>query len=410
MASFGKLFDNVEPKKSGAHPRRETKWIHYEKLIDNKAQYCNEKDMDEIKALADMIDADQAVLQNLLVRKTDTDEYEIIAGHKRRRACKYLVEKEGKEQYAFLPCMVEHLSDVRAEFQLYSSNSHHVKTDYEKMHELERMKFLLESYPEEFPHLQTGRMVERLANQMGMKRTTVGEYLTIAKNLGDAGMQGFAAGSINKSAALELASCSEEEQEEMIASGITSRQAIKDYKKQREEADRPEPTEKDIAAFYKWIECKTSDKIEAEDLKKRYSHACGGGSGDLKDFKGSPRGVRINNKKELTWVQLAKRLKEYKHEELRREARDISLSLKEAEPDEIPEARTEMPEDPVEPLAAAPREEEEFNSYTVQDVHEMLKSSEKAIKIYQEHQMNGFIKEQQIILDALNALIILMQE
>ncbi len=102
-----------------------------------------------------MIDADNGVLQQILVRKIKNDQYEIIAGHKRRRACKYLVEEEGKKQYAFVPCFVENISDVKAEFQLYSSNSHHVKTDYEKMHELERMKYLIETYPEEFPQIQT---------------------------------------------------------------------------------------------------------------------------------------------------------------------------------------------------------------------------------------------------------------
>lgn len=49
------------------------------------------------------------------------------------------------------------------------------------MHELERMKYLLETYPEEFPNLQTGRMVERLAKQLNMNKTTAGEYLTISK-------------------------------------------------------------------------------------------------------------------------------------------------------------------------------------------------------------------------------------
>ena len=163
MAKFGEIFKDTEAKKPEPHPQRITKWIHYTKLIDNKAQYCNERDKGEIIALAELIEADKGILQNVLVRKVDTDEYEIIAGHKRRRAVRYLVEERGLKEYEFIPCIIENLSDVRAEFQLYSTNGHHEKTDYEKMHELERMKYLLETYPEEFPHLQTGRMVERLA-------------------------------------------------------------------------------------------------------------------------------------------------------------------------------------------------------------------------------------------------------
>lgn len=236
MAKFGQLFGNEELKKTEAkHPRWEMKWLHYTKLHDNSGQYCDEKDPEEIIALADLIEADKGVLQNLLVRKIDADEYEIIAGHKRRRACRYLVEERGREQYAFLPCMVRSVSDVHAEFELYSSNGYHPKTDYERMHELERMQYLLNTYPEEFPELQTGRMVERLAKQMNMPRTTVGEYLSISKNLGEKGKQEFKEGNLKKSAALELAALPEKEQEELIEQGTILHKDIKAYKEKQQE-------------------------------------------------------------------------------------------------------------------------------------------------------------------------------
>ena len=42
-----------------------------------------------------------------------------------------------------------------------------------KLHELERMKYLLENYPEEFPQVKTGRIVEKsLLKLLNMKRTT----------------------------------------------------------------------------------------------------------------------------------------------------------------------------------------------------------------------------------------------
>lgn len=243
MARFDRMFSGQEEvKKAAPHPKRETKWIHYSKLIDNQAQYCNEKSRLETESLADLIDADHGVMQNLLVRKTGTDEYEIIAGHKRRRACKILAEERGKKEYEFLPCIVEHITDVQAEFQLYSSNRFHEKNDYEKMHELERMKYLLETYPEEFPHLQTGRMVERLAKQMNLKRTTVGEYLTMAKNLGEKGKEELKAGNLKKSAAVELAALPEEEQEELLSKGVISHKGIKEYKEEkREKEENQEP-------------------------------------------------------------------------------------------------------------------------------------------------------------------------
>lgn len=256
MAKFDRIFQQTDVKKPEAHPRRETKWIHYTKLIDNAAQYCDAKDMEEIIALAGLIEADTEVIENVIVRKADTDEYEIIAGHKRRRACKYLVEEEGKKKYEFVPCTVKNISNVRAEFMVYSSNGHHPKSDYEKMHELERMKYLLETYPDEFPHLQTGRMVDRLAKQYSLSKTTVGEFLTIANNLSDSGRDKFEKGDLKKMAAVELAGLPPNEQEELLTKGITSHKEIKFFKDTKELGKEQEKSKKnDVPESKSYKEC-----------------------------------------------------------------------------------------------------------------------------------------------------------
>ena len=87
MAKISNVFQKEDVRKE-VHPKRITKWIHYTKLKTNKDQYCEAKDEEEIQALADLIEASGEVLQDILVRKTDTDEYEIIAGHKRTAACR----------------------------------------------------------------------------------------------------------------------------------------------------------------------------------------------------------------------------------------------------------------------------------------------------------------------------------
>ncbi len=258
MARIDHIF-KTETKKVEHHPRRNTKWIHYSKLVDHKKQYCNAKDKEEIEMLADLIEADGEVLQDLLVRKIDTDAYEIIAGHKRRRACQLLVEERGREQYALLPCLEREMSDVRAEFQLYSSNRFHEKTDYEKMLELESMKYLLETYPEEFPEIQTGRIVERLARLLNMNKTTVGEYLTISKNLSDKGMEKFQSGEIKKSAAVELSGLPEEEQDALIEQGITTHAEIKRLKKKKKEKPAPK--------------IETADQPDAQNTEKEAAPA-----------------------------------------------------------------------------------------------------------------------------------------
>lgn len=249
MAKLDSMFEDIKVGKQELHPKRVTKWIHYSKLKDNNKQYRKGKNGDEqertrkrAEQLAELIEADGEVLQDLLVRKIDTDEYEIIAGHHRAMACRILAEERGKEQYAFLPCIVRNVSDVRSEFALYSTNGYDNKTDYEIMCELEGMKHLLETYPEEFPEeLQHGRMVERLAARMNMKRTTVGEYQQISNNLGKTGMEKFRSGELKKSAAVQLSSLPETEQEKLIDAGITTHKEITEYKaKKKDEQQVPD--------------------------------------------------------------------------------------------------------------------------------------------------------------------------
>ena len=64
-------------------------------IKENVEQYCPARDKEEIESLADLIQATGEVIENLSVSKLDTDEYKIIAGHKRCQACKLLVEERG---------------------------------------------------------------------------------------------------------------------------------------------------------------------------------------------------------------------------------------------------------------------------------------------------------------------------
>ncbi len=246
MASIDRIF-KTETKKAEPHPKRITKWIHYTKLKENRKNYRG-GDTDEkrelsrrrAEQLADLIEMDGEVLQELLVRKVDTDEYEIIAGHHRCLACKILVEEKGLKKFEFLPCVIRNTSDVRAEFSQYSTNGYDTKTDYEIMYEIDRMKYLLTNYPEEFPDVQSGRMVERLSKKLNMPKTTVGEYMTISKNLGESAMEKFKTGELKKSAAVQLAALPEEEQEEIVAAGKLTHKEVKAYKETKENKCKPE--------------------------------------------------------------------------------------------------------------------------------------------------------------------------
>ena len=236
MAGLSTLLQD-EPliKKDDALPKMNIRYIHYSKMRSNKKQYCDPKDDEEIISLAWKIHAAKGLLQPVVVRKSDTDLYDITAGHKRRLAIIYLVEVKGLEQYALVPSYVKNESDVRTDFNLYASNGFHNKTDYEKMVELVEMKRLLEEYPDEFPDLPTGRIVEKLEMQIGMAKSTIGEYLQISNNLSDKAMDAFQNNQINKSAAVAMASLTHEEQDTLLDEGVTKQKDIKAYKEEKVE-------------------------------------------------------------------------------------------------------------------------------------------------------------------------------
>lgn len=131
------------------------------------------------------------------------------------------------------------------------------------------------------------------------------------------------------------------------------REAAERQKQREAEAAKPEPSEKDIAAFYRWAGFNTRSSIDAESLKSKYRNAGGGGTPDLKDYQGSARGIRINYKRELTYSQLAKRLTEYQEQQRRIE--------EQARPDIIDADFREVTDEPeTKPAAMTDKEKDEL--------------------------------------------------
>ncbi len=233
-------------------------------------------------------------------------------------------------------------------------------------------------------------------------------------------------------------------------------------KRQKEaEARRPEPSERDIKAFYDWAGIKTTDNVTADDLKRRYKNASGGGGrgSALQDYTGSARGLRINHKKELTWVQIAKRITEIQEaekkkadfversngaqknvrdlikqqEEKRRQEAEAKKAEKKSKSQEMQEPQEpeiidadfkeiedEPKDDQAQELAEARDEREESENleaqeleivedpdhYTLADVKEQLRKCEADLKAYRE--VGGMpeftLRKQKILVDALQLL------
>lgn len=110
-------------------------------------------------------------------------------------------------------------------------------------------------------------------------------------------------------------------------------EAAKYQKEQEREAARPEPSDRDIKAFYDFEGFRAADNINANDLKAKFRNAGGGGS--KFDYQGSARGCRINYKREITWTELTKRLKVIQEQE--REAEEIAAKYAPSDPNELPD-------------------------------------------------------------------------
>ena len=338
MAKLGNIFNKEEIKKEEQHPRRIIKWIHYSKLKENVEQYCPARDKEEIESLADLIQATGEVIENLSVSKLDTDEYKIIAGHKRCQACKLLVEERGLKEFAFLPCIVNNVSAVQESFRVMASNGYHTKKPYELMHEITEMEKLLREHPEEFPpSLQKGRMVERLSKKMGIARATVQEYQQISRNLLPEVMEKFKEGEIEKSAALTLARLPEKMQKEVIEQGITKNVDIEEYKQKN-----LEPGAVEIRVSYRLLgideydRSTVSRKALVKFLRGRYgSTSYEISQGEIR-ISCSDKNISISERS-ITWERYVTLLDQYCPKEEKPEL----VERREEQRDMVPEIETE---------------------------------------------------------------------
>lgn len=141
MALLNSIINGDKPKvKSVCFP---VIMVHYTKLIPSE---MNNYSVEGIKELANMILLSGGVKQNLLARKKTADEYELIAGHRRRLAVKYLVEELKEEQYAMMPVHVEKEDDTLSEINLILTNcAARERSDWEKMLEVERLTELIQT-------------------------------------------------------------------------------------------------------------------------------------------------------------------------------------------------------------------------------------------------------------------------
>lgn len=168
-----------------------------------------------------------------------TDEYEVIAGHKRRMAILFLLG-EGKTEYEMVPCKVKKDDPIQNELSLIFTNStQRERNDWEKMQEVKRVRELLAEYQK--THELSGKKQNIIAEILGMSKTKVGLLEKIDRRLIEPFREEFASGAINTATADKIAGLDEDRQQEEYENfkqtGVVSARVKEMKKKQKQEAE-----------------------------------------------------------------------------------------------------------------------------------------------------------------------------
>lgn len=211
--------------------------ISVKKLIPSKDNFY---DTSNIADLKDAIEVLGGIKQNLIVKPIiGTDQYTIIAGHRRSRACSELVT-EGKGQYEFVPCEVEsNIDEIKEKIMLiYTNSTTRELSTWEKVEQLNQLKALLTEYKR--THELPGRVRELLAEALNVSTSQVARMESINNNLLPELKEELKNNKINFSAASELARLSAPDQmavyEQHQQTGVTD---LKTVREQKEKAQTP---------------------------------------------------------------------------------------------------------------------------------------------------------------------------
>ena len=262
--------------------------IHYTKLKESQMNFYTRNE-EEVEELADTMIIAGGILQPLIVRKTDLSEYEILAGHKRRRASMYNVER-GYKEYEFLPCIVmdmsglmakkvaekvlaEHdsinddeLLDMIAEYIVICTNSTaSERSDYEKMMQAVRLSEILPVMLDN-ENLKGRVLRAEIAKEMKCSDGQVGRYQSIYNNLVPEAMERFKTGEMVISTAAEMSGLDRDRQREALKKGRITLEDIRLLKQQEKtvsESDTENISDEEI-----WQQEENSEMVSESDTEK----------------------------------------------------------------------------------------------------------------------------------------------
>ena len=168
--------------------------------------------VENIEQFAHTILGQGGVKDNLIVRPIETGGYEIISGHRRRAAVKYLIDN-GENISHFLPCLVQNYADEddkMLDLILMNVTARQI-SDPELWKCYETIDRILKDKKEKGEYF--GRLRDDIANTLCVSPAQVGKMQNVDKYAIDTVKEAVASGELSISTANEIAKLSPEEQE-----------------------------------------------------------------------------------------------------------------------------------------------------------------------------------------------------
>lgn len=294
--------------------------ININDLIPSEDNFYSTKDISDLKSSIEMF----GVQQNLVVKKLGNEKYEIIAGHRRYKALRTLVE-EGKKEFQYVPCKVDGNEDsIRDKLLLIITNSTTRElTDYEKTIQAEKLKELLIEYKKE--EKLPGRVREIIADILNTSSSQVARMEGISNNLIPEFKEEFKEEKVNVSTAHELSTLPEDEQqvvfEEYKDKGEISLKEVKEKKEelkkkkevpergsQEEHLEKPkeeyhEKAKEEVIRFKTTFEI--LQELSVDEVAYFICSRCNGGNG-CAGFCDLAIECKVNNKHEVCvrWLKM----------------------------------------------------------------------------------------------------------
>ncbi|HAT4218259.1 ParB/RepB/Spo0J family partition protein [Clostridium perfringens] len=190
--------------------------------IDNiKRNEKNFYDIVDVEELAEDIKLN-GLNHNLVVRKLDNGQFELISGERRYTALSKLV-KEGNKTFALVPCKVIEANDTDSEIILIQANAQTRElTEVEKLKQVQRLKELYKDKKAKGEKVP-GKIREIIANDLKLSPTQVGRYEKINSRLIPELKNVLEKGNLTIANASEFANLSEDNQKiilELINSNV----------------------------------------------------------------------------------------------------------------------------------------------------------------------------------------------